>query len=177
MTAADDLELGPKMSLCTERERRFVCAYLVAEGNGSEAARMAGYSDKADGAKVRAHELLQRTRVLEAIHEIGSKTLAGLLVLAITKLREIASRDGSPDQLKAVLAILNRSGLSEKTTVEVHHTGSVELNHTDAALEALAYMQSLDVPREKLIEQFGHSGLSRYEKMLAERNMKVIEHA
>ena len=48
------------------------------------------------------------------------------------------------------------------------------------ALEALSYLKSMSVPREKLIEQFGHSGLVRYEKMLEERDakrgMKVIEH-
>jgi hypothetical protein len=94
----------------------------------------------------------------------------------VQKLQQLISKDGNPDQLKAVLAVLNRVGMSEKTVVEHHHSGSVELNHTDAALDSLAFLKSMDVPREKLIQQFGYSGLDRYERMLAERANKVIEH-
>ena len=54
--------------------------------------------------------------------------------------------------------------------------GEVTVNHTDAAVRDLRALLELGVAREKLIEIFGFSGLSRYEKMLAERAPKVIEH-
>ena len=67
------------------------------------------------------------------------------------KLEQIVLKDGSPDQLKSILAVLNRTGFDEKTTIQHVHSGSVELNHTDAALESLAFAaksnwRSADVP-------------------------------
>jgi hypothetical protein len=121
---------------------------------------------------VRAHELLRQDAVLDALREQAGKNLKHLSALAIHKLEQIVMKDGSPDQLKAVLAVLNRTGFDEKTTVQHVHTGTVELNHTDAALESLAFLKSMDVPREKLIEQFGYSGLARYEAMLTERRQQ-----
>lgn len=51
-------------SECTPMERAFVDAYVgEAAGNGALAARMAGYSDRADACKVRAAVLLGRERV------------------------------------------------------------------------------------------------------------------
>jgi phage terminase small subunit len=176
---------GPRLLALHERERRFVWAYVVnsisdKRENGSQAARDAGYSDTKEACKVRAHELLHRDDVLDAIQEVAGRELRGLVVPAVMGMARLLDKPDHPDHFKAVTAVLNRTGFSEKTTVEVHHSGSIELNRTDSALEALAYLKSLDVPREKLVEQFGHSGLARYEKMLeerdAKRSMKVIEH-
>jgi hypothetical protein len=175
----DAADFGPLMLALPERKRAFVLHYLM-QGcqNGTEAARQAGYSDAAGGRKVRASELLRQEAVVDALREQASKNLRHLSTVAIHKLEAILARDGNPDQLKAILAVLNRTGFDEKTTVQRVHTGVVEVNHTDAALESLAFLKSMDVPREKLIQQFGHSGLSRYEKLLSERDakMKVIEH-
>jgi hypothetical protein len=176
---AEPADFGPLMLALPERKRAFILHYL-AQGcaNGADAARAAGYSDEAGGAKVRASELLHRDAVLDALREQASKNLRHLSAVAIMKLEQIVLKDGSPDQLKSILAVLNRTGFDEKTTIQHVHSGSVELNHTDAALESLAFMKSLDVPRDKLIEHFGYSGLARYESMLAERanRAKVIEH-
>jgi hypothetical protein len=49
----------------------------------------------------------------------------------------------------------------------LEHTHHHQVDHVTAAVEALGYFKSLDVPREKLIETFGHSGLPRYEAKLA----------
>ena len=54
----------------------------------------------------------------------------------------------------------------------------VTVNHTDSALQDLRTLIGLGVAREKLVEIFGFSGLSRYEKMLEEqdrRSGKLIE--
>lgn len=173
-------DFGPKMLLCNERERKFVWNYVLNGGNGADAARAAGYSDAAEACKVRAHEALHRDRVLDAMHELAWKTLRGLSLVATLKAKKILEEDRHPDQAKMIGMVWSRTGFAEKTATEIHHTGSIELSHTDAALEALAYLRSMQVPREKLVEQFGHSGLARYEKMLEERDakrgMKVIEH-
>jgi hypothetical protein len=55
----------------------------------------------------------------------------------------------------------------------------VVVSHTDAALEDLRRLKQLGVPHDELIKTFGHSGLGRYEKLLAERDARVpnvIEH-
>jgi hypothetical protein len=170
-------DFGPKMLACTERERRFIWAYVLNGGKGADAARQAGYSDTKDACKVRAHELLHKERVLEAVHEVGWRTLRGLSLLATLKAKQILERQEHPELAKMIGMVWSRTGFAEKTSHEVHHSGTIELSHTDAALEALAYLRSMAVPREKLVEQFGHSGLARYEKMLEERDskMKVIE--
>ena len=104
--------------------------------------------------------------------------LGSVAVPAVRALEALIEKPDHPDHFKAVTAVLSRIGFGEKVLVDHRHSGTIELNHTDAALEALAYLRSMAVPREKLVEQFGHSGLARYEKMLQERDskMKVIEH-
>jgi len=171
--------LGPRMLRLTEKQRRFVWAYLLNGGHGSDAARQAGYSDSGEACKVRASTLLQQDDILQAFHEVSWKSMRGLSMVATLTVENVMRHGPPAERLKAAFGILNRTGFGEKLQVEHHHTGSIELSHTDAALEALSYLRSLNVPRETLIAQFGHSGLARYEKMLEERDakrgMKVIE--
>jgi hypothetical protein len=172
-------ELGPKMQALTVREQAFVWHLVCNGGNGADAARAAGYSDTGEAAKVRAHALRQKVDVRAAMHECAWGLLGGLAVPAARALEALVEKPDHPDHFKAVTAVLSRIGFHEKSQVDHHHTGSIDLNHTDAALEALTYLKSMDVPREKLVEQFGHSGLARYERMLeereAKRGMKVID--
>jgi hypothetical protein len=172
--------MGPKLSACSDRERAFVWHLLTdADGNGAEAARLAGYGDKSEAAKVRAHELLHRDRVLSAIEEVGRQQFRSLLVLTIMKTKELLCNPKHPDHSKVVQSMLSRLGFGERSGVDVNVAGEVVVNHTDAAVEQLRILKGLGVPREKLVEMFGFSGLGRYEKMLGEvegRGMKVIDH-
>lgn len=154
-------------SLRTERERVFVWTYMFNGGNGADAARLAGYSDKSEGAKVQAHHLLQREEVQHALRELCTKYLFSLAPKAIFKLGVLLDSENEKVALKAVDMTLSRTGHSERTALDVNVGGSVTVNHTTAAVDDLRRLKSLGVPREKLIETFGHSGLSRYEKMLA----------
>lgn len=169
-------ELGPKMLALSERERAFVWYYVIEQETQTEAARKAGYADNGslgDNAKssirVRAHDLMHRERVLEAIDEVGRQAFRGLLAPAIAAVKRIIENPKHPDHSKVVAATLNRLGLVEKTGVEVSVNGTIAVNHTDAAVSDLKALRELGVSREKLIEMFGFSGLSRYEKMLDER--------
>lgn len=176
-----EVELGPKMQACNERERKFVWFYVLnGDENATQAARDAGYADPGHGASIRvhAHALLQRDRVLEAIEEVGRKAFRGLLGPAVLATSKMIRNDKHPDHAKTVSATLARLGFVEKTGVDVSVSGEVAVNHTDSALQDLRVLKDLGVPREKLIEMFGFSGLSRYEKMLAEvdaRAPKLIE--
>ena len=54
----------------TLKERRFVDAYLgEANGNGTRAAKFAGYSGSYYALAVRAHELLKKRKIREAVDE------------------------------------------------------------------------------------------------------------
>lgn len=174
---------GPKMLALRERERRFVWAFLLnsmtdGRENGAQAARDAGYSDVAEGCKVRAHGLLHREDVLDAMNEVAGRELRGLAVPAVVALSKLVAKPDHPEHRKAIEMVLNRVGHHERTSVEVNVGGRVEVNHTDQAVDLLETMLELQVPREKLLEHFGTSGLPRYERMLADRRArgaKVIE--
>jgi hypothetical protein len=166
-------ELGPKMAACSEMERKFAWAYVVnCDDNGAQAARDAGYSDAGEGCKVRAHELLHRERVLAAIEELGRKAFRGQLIPAIRANKHLIDNSKHPDHAGAVHKTLSRLGFGERTGVDVNVSGEVSVNHTDQALEDLRTLMGLGVPREKLVEVFGFSGLSRYEGMLAEQDAR-----
>lgn len=169
------------MQALSERERKFVWFYITNEGppNGAQAARDAGYSDKSEAAKVSAHALLHRERVILALEEVGKKAFRGLLGPAVKAAAQLIQNEKHVDHSKAVFTTLARLGLGEKSSVDVNVNGEVTVNHTDQALQDLRTLIGLGVAREKLIEVFGFSGLSRYEKMLAEQDArapKVIEH-
>lgn len=169
-----EIELGPKMRACNERERKFVWFYVTNnDDNRAQAARDAGYSDAAEGAKVRAHELMQRERVLAAIEEVGRKAFRGLLIPAVRATAALIEKPDHPDHARTLQSTLSRLGLVERSGVDVNVSGEVQVNHTDAALNDLRALLALCVPREKLIEIFGFSGLSRYEKMLAEADRRI----
>lgn len=170
-----DFELGPKMRALPERERKFVLHYLLNEGklNGAQAARDAGYSDAAEGCKVRAHALLHRERVIEALEEAGRRAFRGLLIPAIKATAALIDKPDHPDHARTLQSTLSRLGISERTAVDVNHSGEVTVNHTDDALETLRTLIGLGVSREKLLEVFGFSGLERYEGMLAAADAKA----
>lgn len=166
-------------SLPQDRWRRFVWNYVFNGAQGAAAARAAGYPDSSEAAKVRACELLQRNEIVEAIDSLTAKYLFTLAPKAVLRLAELLDNPKHPKHDKAIAMALGAAGHGEKSTVEHKFSGSVTLNHTDAALEDLRRLLALGVSREKLLETFGHSGLPRYEKMLLEadkRAGKVIEH-
>jgi hypothetical protein len=182
------IEMGPKLAACDERERAFVWHVLTdADGNATEAARLAGYQDGRNartrgspGAlRVQAHALMHRERVLQAIEEVGRQQFRTLLVPAIVRTRALLENPDHPDHSKMLQSMLSRLGFGERSGVDVNVAGEVVVNHTDAAVEQLRILKGLGVPREKLVEMFGFSGLGRYEKMLGKvegRGMKVIDH-
>ena len=169
-----ELEFGPKMQACSERERLFVWLYVTGDQNATQAARDAGYVDTDTGAiRVRAHALLHRERVRDAIRELGLREFGNLLPSAVKATAALLSKPDHPDHAGMVKSTLSRLGLAERSGLDVNVSGEVTVNHTDAALDDLARLLALNVPREKLIEAFGYTGLERYEKMLAERQRRL----
>lgn len=154
-------------ALRTDRERAFCWFYMWNGGDGAKAARAAGYSDVKEGAKVQAHRLLLRQDILDALREMGQRYLYALQPKALVRIGALIGSKNQTVALKASLATLSRTGLTERTGVDVNVSGQVQVNHADAAVEDLRRLVALGVPEERLIETFGHSGLSRYRKLLA----------
>lgn len=174
----EDAELGPKMQACSDRERLFVWHYLQLGGVqcGAQAARLAGYSGNGETAKTRAHELLHRERVIAALDEVGRKAFRGLMIPAVAAAGALIADRKAAGHVKAVLSTLSRLGIVERSGVDVAVTGEIKLSHTDEAVETLRVLKELRVPREKLVEMYGYSGLERYEGMLRDRGRpKLIE--
>jgi hypothetical protein len=178
------IPLGPKMLACSESERVFVYAFATGiAATAADAARLAGYSDPqisksgkpSNSLRSKAHQILHRQRVIEAVEEVCRTEFRALVPLVIGSAKRLLLNTEHPDHQKTVISLLSRLGYGEKASVDVNVSGEVVVNHTDAALEDLRRLKSLGVPREQLIETFGYSGLDRYERLLAERQPKLIE--
>lgn len=154
-------------ALRTDRERAFVWIYMFNGANGSKAAIAAGYSNVKEGCKVRAHELLLREDIQNALRELTGRYLFSLAPVATIRLGKLLTSKNERVALKAVDMTLSRTGFSERTALDVNVSGQVQVSHVDAAVEDLRRLVALGVPEERLIETFGHSGLSRYRKLLA----------
>lgn len=161
------------------RRRAFAWNYVFNGSNGSAAAIVAGYSNASEAAKVTAHHLLQRDEVQKAIQALCGRYLFSLAPKAVMRLGDILDNPKHSKHTKAIEMVLDRTGHEARTGVDVKVSGSIDVNHTDEALADLRRLRDMGVPREKLVETFGFSGLSRYEKMLLEEDAKapkVIDH-
>lgn len=166
------------MLACSERERKFVWAFLENGGrDATAAARLAGYSDPGPPSsyiRKAAHEVRYRPRVIDAMQEVAHRHFQGLFIRAVSVVEEVLENKKHPGRLTTAFSVLSRLGLSERSALDVNVSGEVAVNHTDDALEHLRLLKSLEVPRSKLEEIFGFSGLARYEKMLAAVEPKQI---
>jgi hypothetical protein len=150
-----------------DRWRKFVWNYVFNGANGAEAARAAGYSDVKEAAKVRAHVLLQREDIDAAIQALTTKYLFSLAPKAAMALDRLLDNPKHPKHDRAIDMVLNRSGHGETSKIDVSLSGNVAVSHSDAAVSDLRRLKALGLPRDRLLEVFGFSGLDRYERMLA----------
>lgn len=163
-------------ALRNDRERLFCWHYMWGGGNGSKAARLAGLGSTAGSVRVRAHEMLMRQDILNAVGELGARYLYTLQPKALVKVGKLIDSKSDGVALKASLGVLGRTGMGERTGLDVNVSGEVTVDHTSAAVADLRRLRELGLPREKLVETFGFSGLARYEKLLeASDKAKVVE--
>lgn len=149
---ADDIyEYGPAMRKLTRQQQLYVFAMLTEPfGNPTQWARIAGYSDAAEGAiRVRGHELSHNPKITAAVNEVAQRHLTTLgPVLGLSVMMKIARDPAHPKQLRAAEMLANRSGFHEKTehTVSVHHTdrtGSAMVER----IKELAQMLGIDAAK------------------------------
>lgn len=110
------------MAALTEKQRAFVMAMIERPGiTQTDAARVAGYSDTKEGAKVRGHYCAHNPAVQAAIREEAGKRLNSASLLAANVLVEILASDAIPakERLKAAGMLLNRTGFAAVQKIDV----------------------------------------------------------
>lgn len=121
----EDTDYGPAMQALSDKQRKFVLAMLTIPGcSHARAAREAGYSDVAEGAKVRGHMAAHNPKVQEAIKEEARRRLDGLSVIAANVMMDVMLDEASDpkDKLKAASAVLDRTGFAAAQNINVNKT-------------------------------------------------------
>jgi hypothetical protein len=177
-----EADWGPCMkALPSDKHRAFCLAlYELPRGKGAQvnAARMAGFgTSKSSPASmyVIASNLAHDQRILAALHEEDQRRIRASAPRAISALMNLIETPEHKDHARAIGMVMDRVHPAEtRHTVEVHH----HVDHDAEAVAHLRMLKELDVPRAKLEEVFGFSGLSRYEQLLEladSKAPKVIE--
>ena len=175
-------ELGPAMRELSERQRKFVIAFLTGKpGHGARtaAARAAGYTG--NHMRNHAHDLARNPKITAAIAEEGKKLIRGAgfaeaVTAAMNGLRDPSHRDHA----RFVDMFISRvDPVISKHSVDVTHR---TVDPDREALEELKALRQLGTTREKLVELYGANGLDRLEGMEAVETAqraaaaKVIDH-
>jgi phage terminase small subunit len=139
-------ELGPKMQALLPMQQRFVWA-MMHIGDRTKAVMAAGY--KASRAHQTASELMQNTRVLDALHEVGWRKFSGMATKAIIALEKIVDDPDHPKHNWAIDAVLNRTGYATQTEhkVKVEHS----INELQVKAVAARMAEQLGVDQTKLL--------------------------
>lgn len=114
--------MGPAMQKLTEKQRRFVIAWIQLGGkNQTRAAMSAGYNfDPKNTISIEnvASQLAHNPRIQEAMLELARQGVQGKgAVIGMETLIEIASNPAAEkkDRIAASNSLLSRAGISEKT--------------------------------------------------------------
>lgn len=149
-------KLGPAMlALPNDHMRAFVQCFVDTGGrSATEAARMAGYSDNSSlSLRVHANRLAHDSRIQAAIQEQARNMMTAAAVMAVGTITTIAANPTHKDQLRAALAILDRTGLhamtENKTTVEV------SINRDEQIREVIAMCKEVGMDPRKVLGERG----------------------
>jgi hypothetical protein len=179
-----DAKDGPKMlALPSDRHRAFVRSlYDVKPGFGFavKAAKLSGWGCETSSPQSMAtiaSRLMHDERVLEAIREEDEKHIRSSAPRAIAALSRLIETPSAKDHVRGIGIVLDRVHPAQTHhQVDVHHH---TIDHTVEAVAQLRMLKGLDVPRSKLEEVFGFSGLARYERLLdlddAKKSPRLIE--
>jgi phage terminase small subunit len=180
-----DASYGPAMAALNEKQRLFVRGLFELPGGkhgaATRSARAAGYGTPTSSAQSMAtisSRLCSNPAIQDAIQEKSRKYVTTLGPMAVRALKHLLVTPSHREHGRALGLAIERVAPAQSThTVNVNHH---VVDHSAEAVAQLRMLKSLDVPRSKLEEVFGFSGLSRYEKMLFEadaRSPKLIEGA
>lgn len=121
--SGSEYEFGPKMKALTDKQRAFVMALVeFPMMSRAEAARMAGYSDAAEGAKVVACRMAQDPRIVAALQEQAGKRLLSVSMKAAFRVEQMLESPDEKIALKAAMAILDRAGHAPQQNININQT-------------------------------------------------------
>jgi hypothetical protein len=145
------------MQALPEPKRAFVEAVMMlGTDNFSRCAEMAGYNGtNRNSLATTAHRLSHDSRVQDAIREESRRRLAGLLPLAIARVREVLVDPLQPGgvTLKAAETVMNRGGIPAITEQKI------EVTHAETPLQQVDRIarlaQQLGLDPKALLGQYG----------------------
>jgi hypothetical protein len=176
-------EWGPAMkALPSDRHRAFVLSlYQIKPGYGAhvKAAKLAGFGSSTSSAhsfSTIAARLAHDEGILAALFEEDQKRIRASAPRAIRALQHLIEDPEHKDHARGIGMVLDRVHPAEtRHTVDVVH----HVDHDAEAIAQLRMLKQLDVPRAKLEDVFGFTGLSRYERLLeledARKQPRLIE--
>jgi hypothetical protein len=179
-----DAAYGPKMlALPSNKHRAFIeNLFTVRPGFGAavRACKLAGWGTPQSSPQSLAtisSRLMHNPLVLDALREYSEKFIRASAPAALQALQKLISTPSHKDFARGIDMILSRvHPVETRHLVDVHHHA---VDHSAEAVAHLRMLKSLDVPRSKLEEVFGFSGLSRYERLLeledAKNSPRLIE--
>jgi len=150
----DKDEFGPAMAALNEKQRAFVLAMVEIPGiSNAEAARRAGYSDTAEGAKVRGFYCAHNPAIQEAIREEAAKRLSASSLMAAGVLLQLMGDEtvDPKDRIKAAGMLLDRSGFGAAQTINVNKTVTRKIDVTTAANKIAEFRRRFPEQFSKLI--------------------------
>jgi phage terminase small subunit len=168
---------GPAMAALNPKQKMFVRALFEAPrkfGSQAFAARAAGYGTPTSTPQVInaiSSRLCSSPPIQEAIQEESRKYVTTMGPVAVRALKHLLHTPDHRDHGRALGITMDRIAPAMST----HHVNVTHhvVDHTAEAVAQLRMLKNLDVPRSKLEEVFGFSGLPRYEKLLAETDAKA----
>jgi phage terminase small subunit len=177
LPVVEGTEWGPCMkALPGDRHRAFVLAlYQIKPGYGAhvKAAKMAGFGTTTSSAKswsVIASRLAHDEKIQAAMHEEDQKHIRASAPRAVRALAHLIEDPTHKDHARGIGMVLDRVHPAEQRhVVDVHH----HVDHDAEAIAQLRMLKGLDVPRARLEEVFGFTGLSHYERLLALEDAKT----
>ncbi|SRR6266436_4010364 len=154
-TVDDMPAYGPCMAaLINDRHRNFVTAFVLNGGQGAPAARKAGFSDKSQGCRVRAFDLLRREDVQAAVSEVSRIVLRAGAPRAVARLNKIIDNGRDVDALRGIAEVLARTDpvqsghvIAVQHSHEHRHRVTLSADEIVARLAALAGQVGIDLAR------------------------------
>jgi len=130
----------------TARQEAFVREYVANGGNGTLAAKDAGYGD--DGAHSRAYELLKMPKIQGRMETVCRELMASFVPGCLQSLHKLAvSASSETVKASAAATLLDRTGYKAPILLEV--TDHRSQDDVDKELAVLLGLDSLDVPDEQ----------------------------
>jgi phage terminase small subunit len=145
----EPLAEGKAMSALTGRKKKFVLALLKLGASTSaqrQAAAQAGYDP------MYGYQLMHDDRVLAAIREVATKTVAGAALTGVQVMIDIALNKEHKDQFRAAKELAALNGFTSEQRIVVEH---IDRDAKDKIQEIRVLAEKMGLDPRLLIERAG----------------------